>query len=376
MAPLIPVLRDFGMTAETGFLPAEVPPATLLNPYYEKWETILANLPAIIGDHRIRVVVDELPVLSTAHLRTCAEWRRAYVLLAFMSHAYIWGGTIPSEPTTPAESTDHLEEMTTLVTFTGTADEKWFYLISVAIERAGAPVIPLMLEAIVAHYAGDLSTVATALHTFTKILDRITAILLRMYERCRPYVFYNHIRRFIAGSKNMAGAGLPNGVIYDIGLGSEEYRQYGGGSNAQSSLFHFFDIVLGVEHHPTDTTRPRDNFVHEMRSYMPGPHHRFLEDVSKIANIHEFLTSCRSDGRLSAPYSACVSALANLRNKHIHLVTRYIVIQSHKSRTLLGAERLLTSQTTSGTIIRSISPNNNPENEGLHGTAGSSMMPF
>jgi indoleamine 2,3-dioxygenase len=264
--------------------------------------------------------------------------------------------------------------MTTLVTFTGTADEKWFYLISVAIERAGAPVIPLMLEAIVAHYAGDLNSVATALHTFTKILDRITAILLRMYERCRPYVFYNHIRPFIAGSKNMAGAGLPNGVIYDIGLGSEEYRQYGGGSNAQSSLFHFFDIVLGVEHHPTDTTRPRDNFVHEMRSYMPGPHHRFLEDVSKIANLHEFLTSCRSDGRLSVPYSACVSALANLRNKHIHLVTRYIVIQSHKSRTLLGAERLLT--TTSGTIIRSISPNNNPENEGLQGTAGSSMMPF
>jgi indoleamine 2,3-dioxygenase len=97
MAPLIPDLRDYGMTAETGFLPAEVPPATLLDPYYEKWETILASLPAIIGDHSIRVVVDELPVLSTAHLQTCAEWRRAYVLLAFMSHAYIWGGTIPSE---------------------------------------------------------------------------------------------------------------------------------------------------------------------------------------------------------------------------------------------------------------------------------------
>lgn len=51
----------------------------------------------MILSKRIRGVVDRLPVLSTDFLYTEAEWRRAYLVLAFMSHAYIWGGDIPSE---------------------------------------------------------------------------------------------------------------------------------------------------------------------------------------------------------------------------------------------------------------------------------------
>lgn len=97
MVPLVPNLRDYGMTPECGFLPSEAPTAILQDPYYEKWEAIVANFPVTVADHHIRAAVDEMPVLTTAHLRTCAEWRRAYVLLAFMSHAYIWGGVTPSE---------------------------------------------------------------------------------------------------------------------------------------------------------------------------------------------------------------------------------------------------------------------------------------
>ena len=53
----------------------------------------------------------------------------------------------------------------------------------------------------------------------------------------------------------MAEAGLPSGVVFDTGKGDEPYRQYGGGSNAQSTLIQFFDAVLGVEHHPTGEKR-------------------------------------------------------------------------------------------------------------------------
>lgn len=41
-----------------------------------------------------------------------------------------------------------MENIMTLQTFTGSYDEQWFYLISVAIEARSAPIIPLMLEAI------------------------------------------------------------------------------------------------------------------------------------------------------------------------------------------------------------------------------------
>lgn len=61
-------------------------------------------------------------------------------------------------------------------------------------------------------------------------------------------VFYHQLRPLLAGSKNMATVGLPNGVFYDVGDGQGEWRQYSGGSNAQSSLIQLFDIALGIQH--------------------------------------------------------------------------------------------------------------------------------
>ena len=57
----------------------------------------MANLQALVLSKRLREVVKRLPILSTSNLQHPAEWRRAYVLLAFMTHAYIWGGDKPEE---------------------------------------------------------------------------------------------------------------------------------------------------------------------------------------------------------------------------------------------------------------------------------------
>lgn len=113
----------------------------------------------------------------------------------------------------------------------------------------------MMLKAMDAVRANDSQTVAQCLLTFADSVQEIGTILDRMYEKCDPEVFYHRIRPFLAGSKNMVIAGLPNGVFYDEGAGQGQWRQYSGGSNAQSSLIQFFDIVLGVEHSPTRNSK-------------------------------------------------------------------------------------------------------------------------
>jgi indoleamine 2,3-dioxygenase len=55
------------------------------------------------------------------------------------------------------EHVDNLENLATLTTFTGSIDESWFYLVSVAIEARGGPILPLMLTAIEAARANDQS---------------------------------------------------------------------------------------------------------------------------------------------------------------------------------------------------------------------------
>lgn len=154
-----------------------------------------------------------------------------------------------------------LDDLRSLHTFTGTKDEEWFYLISVAIEAYGAKTIPAIMNAIDAVRANEASVVAAALVNFSHNIREIGNILQRMDEHCSPEVFYDEIRPFFAGSKDMALAGLPNGVFYEEGDGKGEWRQYSGGSNAQSSLIQFFDIVLGVEHHSTKGSKARNSFL-------------------------------------------------------------------------------------------------------------------
>ena len=292
------------------------------------------------------------------------------------------------------EPIDNLENLMVLQTFTGSSDEQWFYLVSVAIEARGGSIIPLMLDAINAVRHNDSATVAAALRTFAECLDDLANILVRMYEHCDPTIFYNRIRPFFAGSLNMAEAGLPRGVIFDTGSTDDQYVHYAGGSNAQSSIIQFFDIVLGIEHRPAgvrspnasdpnssasesegpaSTLAPKPGFIQEMRRYMPGPHRRFLEHVERIANIRAFVEANSNDKALSAAYDACLAMLRAFRDKHINMVSRYIIIKARE------AQRGRSITPPSAKVVNLASANraaaDDPRRK-LRGSGGTALIPF
>lgn len=256
-----------------------------------------------------------------------------------------------------------------------------------AIEARAAPIVPIMLDAIAAARVNDSRTVTAALQSFAERLDELGSLLTRMYDNCDPHVFYHRIRPFLAGSKNMAEAGLPHGVMFNDGTGTQPFVQYSGGSNAQSSIIQFFDIVLGIEHRPTGERRtgasasesetagpppPSHNFIMDMRKYMPGPHRRFLEQVTVVANIREYVEAHRADRGLSTAFDACLAMLRAFRDKHIQIVSRYIILKSRESRP----------------ESRSISPKHAPQRinlannradgdkKKLTGTGGTALIPF
>ena len=384
-----------------------------------------------IEQKRLREVVDRLPVLSTDRLFGEPQWRRAYSVLSFITHAYIWGGYKPAEwvpppitvpyletcehlelppvatfaglvlwnwkPIFDAERVDTLSNLDMIDTFTGSLDEKWFYLISVAIEAKGGPLVPLMLDAIEAASRNDRATVTHCLRTFAERLDDIGTTLTRMYDECDPHVFYHRIRPYLAGSKNMADAGLPNGVIFDNGgpMNKQRYVQFAGGSNAQSSIIQFFDLVLGVQHHPTgqrkdsvaesdthEKAKPPPNFIHEMRKYMPGPHARFLQRVSEVTNIREFVQQRRYDRELSVAFDACLAMLSDLRDKHIQMVSRYIIVKSRQAKNESLPKPEETKNATKVNLALAHRPKADRDGKqdekakSLKGTGGSSLIPF
>ncbi|KAL4784740.1 Indoleamine 2,3-dioxygenase [Aspergillus varians] len=411
MLPPIPIPADYGVSPDSGFLPSEPPLEHLPDPYYSKWEWIVSNIQPLLLSRRIRGVVDAMPMLSTSYLQAEPEWQRAYSILGFMLHGYVWGGSTPAErippqltvpllqvckhlelppvasyaglvlwnfrPIFPDEPLGELDNLACLTTITGSLDEQWFYLVSVAIEARGGPAISLVLQAIAGARVGNTMVVMKCLQALAEMLDEIGTLLERMYEHNDPYVFYNRIRPYLAGSKNMADAGLPNGLLYDDGKNTE-YRQYGGGSNAQSSLIQFIDIALGIEHRPTGETRskssdqdgtpaaPRHGFIQEMRSYMPGPHRRFLEHTATVANIREFVEARHSDKALCLAYDACLSMVRSMRTKHIKMVSRYIINPSQQAQ----------SKTSSTLNLATARNGEKPDSKQLRGTGGTALIPF
>lgn len=98
------IVRRYGISASDGFLPENDPIERLPDPYYEPWEALVLNLPEHLHNDQARTRIDQLPALDTDRLVFPTEWRRAYTILAFLTHAYIWGGEIPSEVHFPAIS--------------------------------------------------------------------------------------------------------------------------------------------------------------------------------------------------------------------------------------------------------------------------------
>jgi indoleamine 2,3-dioxygenase len=275
----------------------------------------------------------------------------------------------PTETDIDFENSDSLRMTNSM---TGTDDEEWFYLVSVLVEAEGAPAILVMLNAIQAVAEQDHGTVIEALHELQRITIHLGKILEQMYERCKPSTFYHKIRPMLAGSKNMDAAGLPRGVYYDLGNGEGEWMQLRGGSNAQSSLIQFVDAVLGVVHMSAGETSLHKvekgmSFHEEMRDYMPGPHRRFLEKVTKLANIRQFALAKMShplQADLAAAYQAAVQALSNFRGIHMQLVARYIIIPSRQAAVPGRMNLAVASQSEVS------------EGKSFTGTGGTDLVPF
>lgn len=265
-----------------------------------------------------------------------------------------------------------MENLVSLHTFTGTQDEAWFYLISVAMEARGGSIIPTVIRAMNAVRANNDEIVTECLLEFARSIEDIGILLERMYERCDPDVFYYDIRPFLAGSKNMGHAGLPKGVFYDEGDGNGEWKHNSGGSNAQSSLIQFFDVVLGVEHSPTGapkTSAPggKHGFLEEMRKYMPGPHRDFLDHMDTIANIRQYVSNSISGPELSEAYNLAVESLKEFRNIHIQIVTKYIIIPSRRGQQ---------SKVKPAGLNLAVASSRAGEEKKLHGTGGTELLPF
>jgi indoleamine 2,3-dioxygenase len=349
-------LADYQIDPVRGFLPSENP-LRHLPPEFDAWERIAPQISALIMTRKVRSFLQNLPVLDADLLTDHRQLERAMLLLTTFAGAYVWGDEFPakilprsvaiplcavaeklSRPPIVAHASLVLnnwrlldptgeidpDNLDTLQDFLGGMDEKWFYLATVGVEIAGAPILLLLVELQTAVAAQDHLQVTALLSDMKPILDNAYVALERIQEKCAPYVFYHRVRPYLAGWETP-------GVIYE-GV-SDEPRMYSGGSAAQSSLIQAIDAGLGVEHaHPASAP-----FLLEMRKYMPPAHREFVETLETVSEVRQFVQANQNEYPLLRDhYNACVQVVDAFRKKHMEIAVRYI---SHQARDSGGVNK-------------------------------------
>ncbi|KIV84227.1 hypothetical protein PV11_00018 [Exophiala sideris] len=244
-----------------------------------------------------------------------------------------------------------LEDLQVMMTLTGTRDEEWFYMISVAAEARGAPLSAASFKCMEAMHERDDHGVASTVQSLAAVIRDLTTIL------------YQGVHFGI----------LPHDVFYDVGNGQGQWRKYSGGSNAQSALIRFLDIVLGVTHlgkeesapYPTSAMSPPaiGGLLEENENLHAPRAPRLPVSYRPDNKFKEYITRYSVCASVKQAYDDAVEALVSFRSVHIQIAARFIIQPSKCSR-LLPHKELPGTETA---------PPNRPN---LHGTGGTEFMSF
>ncbi len=352
-------LERFGMTPERGFLP-DADPCRRLPAAFAPWEELASELPKRLLTGTLRRAVRSLPQLDPAALHAEGELRRAMLLLSFLGHAFVFESDPPAEAVprvlalpwcTVAERLGRppvlsyasyaldnwrrldesqplaLENLALLQNFLGGIDEDWFVTVHVAIEARAAGLLAAALPAQDAAAKRDAARLEGLLTTIGEGLESLIALLLRMPERCDPYIYYRRVRPWIHGWKDHPA--LPHGLVYE---GVAAFRGRGqrlrGETGAQSGIVPAIDALLGVGH----AADPLRAYLAEMRGYMPPGHRAFLEELEAGPSLREAVRELGTGHpSLVEAYDACLHWLEHFRATHLEYAARYIHRQSQES---------------------------------------------
>jgi indoleamine 2,3-dioxygenase len=352
-------LSDFDVSSGHGFLPSD--------PLHHLADCLSLNelgheLPKLLSARMVRPFINGKPALLPSIPSSWQEqdYRAAMRILSFAGHAYVW-----ESPNHPSESLPRqlaqpwcevaqrlgrppvlsyasyaldnwrrldlskpiaLDNIVLLQNFLGGLDEEWFVVVHVQIERQSGAGMAGLLQAMKGAALDCESDVLAGLSALASAQTEMRDTLLRMKERCDPYVYYTRVRPYIHGWKNSPS--LPNGLSYDgVSVYGGRPQLFRGETGAQSSIVPCLDAGLGIAHAPD----PLTVYLREMRDYMPPRHRSFLQSLEQAMDDRRrpLLAGYTRDRKTQSPglwtaYCACVDLLAQFREIHIGYADSYI----------------------------------------------------
>ena len=300
------------------------------------------------------------------------QLQRAFVVLSFLVHYYVWCEDGAAEQVLPrtiaapywhvakalgcepvytdavimwnmvgagGDSTADPDLIHLEFSWTQTESERWFSVIQGAVLRLLDPLMGralLLREEILPQYTGGEGpdTAVDPAHAraaadfcddLASRLDDARLVMGRMFERLDPHDFLV-FRRYFEGwqsSSEFSRSHLPTGLTFSGVEGTADALTsvvLGGipGANAgQQGSWHVLDAILGLTH--------EEPFLREQRRLMPASQRRFVErfTAEPAVSLRAFFDAHPALDR--APYTRAVASLRAWRREHISLAGMYLV---------------------------------------------------
>ena len=305
-------LSEFEISPEQGFLPQD--------PREEVTDCVALNelghaLPKLLSARMVRSFIDGQRTLLPSIPSSWQEqdYRAAMRILSFAGHAYVWespdhpAASLPVQLARPwyevaqrlgrppvlsyaSYALDNwrrletskpiaLDNIVLLQNFLGGLDEEWFVVVHVQIERQAGSGLGGLVQAMNGAGLDCEADVLTGLRALAASQAEMRDTLLRMKERCDPYVYYTRVRPYIHGWKN--NPTLTEGLFYSgVAAYGGRPQPFRGETGAQSSIVPCLDAGLGISHAPD----PLTVYLQEMRDYMPPRHRAFLHSLGQAVD--------------------------------------------------------------------------------------------
>jgi indoleamine 2,3-dioxygenase len=361
-------LTDYDVSPDRGFLPARDPLRSVGDIGDPSLTDIAESLPKLLAARQFRSYVH---TQSADFLKNPVEeehaLRCAGRILSFAGQAYVWedpqrpADRIPAsiavawhrvmtqlgrppilsyasyaldnwrrlDPRKPIE----LGNIVLLQNFLGGLDEEWFVLVHVDIEAKAGRALAAISNALETVGQDRSEELTLCLEQVAEAEEQMVNTLLRMPERCDPYIYYNRVRPYIHGWKD--NPALPQGLVYE---GVTEFdgrpQQFRGETGAQSSIIPSLDAGLGVTHEDD----PLRHYLNEMRDYMPPKHRNFIRALERMKDdsgrglLFGYARDRKGrEPRLWEAFRRCIRLLGRFREIHLDYADRYIHQQSQRA---------------------------------------------
>lgn len=342
------------VTSDKGFLSHIAPPiAPRIAPpiapteALERWPALrdmALTLPERIEAGRARAELAALPMLERDAIDDPATLENLHRLYGYFASAYVHGPPDAPASTLPAALAQPLVNIAERVgrppmlayagmvlhnwrlrdpagaftldnlelqqTFTRLADERWFFLVHIAIEARAGTLLQALRALPAALAAADDAAVLDHLRTLHHTLVELVKLFHRMPEQCDPDRYYQQVRPFLFGF---------DGVIYEGAYGHQP-QGFRGGSGAQSSVMPALLAGLGVQHERSELVVHLEG----MRAYMPVPHQRFIQALRTLG-LRDYV---RQRPPLVDAYNHVLRQLMTFRRAHLYYAKTYIFERS------------------------------------------------